>query len=412
MSHWPELRRLFIAVAIFVFVAVQGSASSLHAQITPLGQRGCAQGTVVGGANLVFNGDFAIDPGPGPSVDPAAGFTSAIVNRGPNTHPSDGGGGGFSVQTGPQTYLGGLVVGKPFPGDLQRDVPATQTYFYSNPFWPDGVSEVLLWSQEVSVVGSTTYNFFAFFDNLIIPAFDNADPVIELRVDNVAAGPPVVVPESPDQWIPVQFAFTTAPNQTKVRLAIYDLAQDYVGDDFAMTQISLRQCVSGIGIAKLGTPLGANRDGSYGVEYLFTLRSYGVDPEPLRSVQVTDSLAQTFAGAADFKVASVTSPSLVVNPLYDGKSNLEILAAGNQLAAQQSATIRLRVDVWPGPGPGGAGPFANSAQVSARAGNLDVLDLSVSGTDPDPFGNGNPKEANEPTVLSLRSPVYLPLLTR
>lgn len=404
--------RLFMVAVVVGLTLFQLTVSSSYAQITPLGQRGCARGTSVGGPNLVVNGDFAIDAGAGPGIEPAAGFTSSIINRGPNTYPSDPGGGGFSIQTGPQSYVEGLLIGKPFPGDPQRDVPASQTYFYSNPIWLTDTLEVMLWRQEITVVGGTTYNFFAYFDNLIRADANTGDPLIELRVDGVVAGPPVLVQEQPDEWLPVQFAFTTAANQTTITLEIYDLARDQNGDDFAMTQVNLKQCVSALGLAKQATFLGRNSDGSSGVEYLFTLRNFGVDPEPLRSIQVYDDLAQVFANAGGFSIVSLTSPTLPVNPSFDGRTDTRLLDGVFELAAQQTATITLRLAVFPGGGANGGGPFENSARASATAGNLAVIDLSTPGTDPDPSGNGNPQGTDNPTSIFLSHRLFVPQVVR
>jgi hypothetical protein len=411
MNH-RTFRSLALLMVFFSLVVLQQDASVTYAQVTPLGQRGCASGTVVGGPNLVFNGDFAIDPGPGPGIDPAAGYTNNLPNRGPNVYPDDPGGGGFSIQTGEKSYQDELIIGRPFPGDTSRDAMPSQTYFYSNPAWPEGVTEALLWRQDVAVTGGTTYNFFAYFDNLLSPLQGGADPVIELRVDGIVAGPAVTIPEQPDGWILIEFAFTTAPSQTNVTLEIVDLARDFIGDDFGMTQINLKQCVSGLGIAKEATFLGNNvNTGTFGVEFLITVRNFGVDPEPLRSLQIVDDLNVTFANAASFEVVELSSPTLAVNQSYDGKTDLNLLPPGTVLNAQQAAQIKIVVAVRPGPGPEGAS-FSNSAQGSALAGTITVSDLSTPGRNPDPGGLGNPKDADAPTPIALRALLSLPLLAR
>lgn len=386
-----------------------------QADITPLGQRGCASGTVVGGPNLVANGDFAVD----------GGFNSELPNRGRDVYPDDSGGGGYSIQTGPKNYGGGIVVGQPFPGDTQREVPATETYFYSNPnkgldyttpvYQGDG--EVMLWSQQVQVSRGTTYNFFGYFDNLLVLEGTGVDPLIELRVDGVAAGPPVRVPKQPDSWMPIQFAFTTAPtgpDLTTVELAIYDLANDTFGDDFAMTQISLKQCVSGLGgalDARSGAP---NGDGTYDITYTITLVNLGVDPLGLTNLQVTADLASTFAAAEGFAIIDLTSPTLTISPGFDGVANQQMLSGTDSLAPGTSATITLVVRVTPGTGPGGDGPFSLRIRVTAYAGTILVSDESTPGTNPDPDGSGDPREPDEdrPTVIDLTPDLNLPLLRR
>lgn len=408
MTYRKNLRRFLAVATLLAVVAFQKAPQPAQAQIILLGQRGCAPGTSVGGPNLVVNGDFSIDPGPGPGILPEAGFESSIINRGPNTYPADIGDGGFSIQTGPKNYSGDLLIGKPFPGDPQRDTPAVDTYFYSNPLWPAGVTEVLLWRQRVPVVGGTTYNFYAYFDNLINPEKNDADPVIELRVNGIVAGPAYTVSERPDDWIAAQFAFTTAPSQTEVTLEILDLAQNSLGDDFGMTQINLRQCVSGLGLSKHAAFTGRNSDNTIGVEFLFTLKNYGSDPEPLRSLQVTDDLVATF-GATSYSVVAISSPTLAVNPAFDGAADKNLLAPGAELAARQTATIKLVLKL---PLTANRGPYYNIARALALAGNLEVVDLSTPGTNPSPSDIDNPKADNDATGFFLDSRLWLPLIAK
>jgi hypothetical protein len=420
MAVYRYARLLRLGCLLLILAGLQQTTQRSYAQqIVPHGQRGCAPGTVVGGPNLVANGDFAIDPGPGPSIDPAAGFFSALQNRGRNTYPSDGLGGGFSIQEGERIYDAGtgdpdLILGRPFGGDEQRDIPASQTYFYSNPVWPEGAVEILLWRQTVAVAPGVTYNFFAYFDNLLNAELDHTDPVLELRVDGTVAGPAVVVPETPDAWVPVQFSFTTGAGQTEVVLEIYDLAGDQVGDDFAMTQVTLKQCVSGLGVAKDVEPAVNNGDGTYDIEYQITLRNYGVDPAPMTELQVSDDLSQTFAAAAGFSVVRLESATLAVNPSFNGVSDKRLLAGTSELGSQQTATITLVVRVAPGEGPGGEGPFSNSVTASAKVGGIEVTDRSTPGVNPDPDLSGDPKEEgeNEPTPVSLKQLLFLTLLAR
>lgn len=421
MSGSPNPRWLpAVGVAAGIVLALSGT-SLTRASITPQGQQGCAAGTVVGGPNLVQNGDFA---------QGAQGFTSQLPDRGTGDgsgiYPDDAGGGGFSIQSGPKSYNNGLIIGRPFPGDPQRDVPATQTYFYSNVnrdvnrqplYGPGAPGRAMLWRQEVAVTENTTYNFFAYFDNLLIPSLgpNNIDPQIELQVNGIAAGPPITVLKAPDQWLPIQFSFTTGAGQTTAVLEIYDLANSVTGDDFAMTQISLKQCVTSVGLAKAAQEPVNNGDGSYTVEYLFTLRNLGVDPLPLTELQIVDDLGRTFAKAAAFSVVSIQSPTLTVNSAFNGVANKNLLAGTDALAAKATATITLRLRVTPGPGAGGNGPFLNSAAVIARAGGIAVEDDSIPGLNPDPDEDGDPKEPGEDqaTTITLGGPtVYLPLLRR
>ena len=410
---------LLLLILVLAGLTLSG-ARPTQAAITPKGQQGCAPGTVVGGENKVKNGDFS---------QGSALFESQLPDRGTGTggtgiYPDDGGGGGFSIQTGPKTYFGGQIVGRAFPGDPQREVPAVQTYFYSNPnrdkngdllYGPGTPGRALLWRQIVTGLSqNTTYNFFAYFDNLLVPDGNGVDPKIELRVDGIVAGPAISVDKTPDQWIPIQYSFATGAGQTTATLEIYDLADSIIGDDFGMTQISLKQCVTGVGSAKYAYPVNRNSDGSYRVEYLFTIRNLGVDPLPLTNLQVSDNLASTFAAASSFSVVSLTSPTLAVNPAFNGKTDINLLKGTDSLAAGQQATINLRLRVVAGTGSGGKGPFLNSALTTAKAGPIEVRDGSAPGTVPDPNGNGDPKEGSEdkPTPVDFEAKIFLPLIRK
>lgn len=391
--------------------------------VEPKGQQGCAPGTVVAGQSKVVNGNFS-----GGNV----GFTSELPYVGANTYPADFSGGGFSIITGdfsPGTP--DYIFGRTFPGDPQRDVAASQTYFYSNPnkdingqniYHPDPVNDpgkdyATLWTQtSVSLTVGTTYNFFAYFDNLIDPSIGAyaADPKIELRVNGVPAGPPIVVTKSPDAWVSVQFSFTLdgAPSeigtQTAVTLEIRDYANTTQGDDFAMTGINLKQCVSGLGIALTNLLPTSNGDGSYDIPFIVTLKNYGGDPLPLSQLQVTADLAGTFIPpqVQSFQVMSISSTSLTVNQAFNGDTDKNLLSGSDVLSSQATATITFTVRVRPGTGPGNIGPFNLQLQATAGAGDagsVQVTDVSVPGLDPDPNHDQQVKDPSEDTP----TPVYL-----
>jgi hypothetical protein len=398
-----------IVLSFSTWILLPGEAVSVDS-LDPLGQGGCQYGTVVGGPNLITNGDFA---------NGSEGFTSDLLNRGDGVYPDDGGGGGYSIQTGSVVYAGGVVVGRSFPGDQQREVPATETYFYSNPPWTVeqvGQGYITLWRQSVNnLTANTTYNFFAYFDNLLVPPSDDADPVIELVVDGEVAGEPIVLPAQPDQWVPVQFSFVTGSNQTEAVLEIRDRAKDYVGDDFGMTQVSLKQCVTGLGAAKFATAPVDNQNGTFTVRYIITVKNLGSDAEPLRELQISDDLATAFAQANAFEVLEVSSDTLTINTNFDGVADSELLTGTDTLSAGQRARVELTVQITPGVSPESFGPFENSAVASARAGSVRVEDRSVPGEDPDPDNDGDPGSDVEevPTIINLAvKPLYLPMVIR
>jgi len=148
---------------------------------------------------------------------------------------------------------------------------------------------------------------------------------------------------------------------------------------------------STIGVAKDATSVVSNGDGSFTVSYLFTVEN--LDLSALSSVQVTDDLAATFAGATSFSVVSLTSASFTVNPAYNGTSNINLLTGTDTLAAGATGTISLTLTVTPG---ANLGPYLNQALASgvSLAGETPT-DLSDDGTDPDPDGDGLPNGPNE-----------------
>ena len=395
---------LFLAVAAMLALAGTSTPRALAA-ITPKGQQGCANGAVVGGPNLIVNGDFS---------QGSTAFQSDLPDRGPGVYPSDPMG-GFSIQTGQVIYFDNNIVGRPFPGDSEREISVTNTYFYSNPnqdkLGNPGPFKGVLWRQTVTnLAPNTTYNFFGYFDNLQVPGAFGVDPQIELRVDGIAAGPAIEVPKLPDTWIPIQYLFTTGANQTSAVVEVYDLANNINGDDFGMTQLGLKQCVSGVGIAKYATTPTSNPDGSYDVKFTLTVRNTGTDALPLTNVQVNDDLNQTFPGVTSLQVLSISSPTLTVNSGYNGTTDTGLLASGNSLASRVDHVIQFTVRVVPG---ANLGPFYNTASVTATAGNIAVNDNSVPGSDPDPNGNGASNEPNEdrPTVISFEQiRLFLPLV--
>jgi hypothetical protein len=428
MARYQSISTLFILMGM-TFLA--SFSRPVEASIIAHGQQGCLPGTVVAGPNLVQNSDFSIPAGPGPGIDPAAQFDSQLPNRGAGldgtgVYPDDANGGGLSIQRGAKFYENGIIIGRPFEGDTQREVPPSETYFYSNVnrdrngmplYGPGSPGQAVLWRQTVQgLSGNVNYNFFAYFDNVLAPstAGYGKDPTITLVVDGVTVGSPVVVAKEPDIWIPIQFSFTTAPGQTQAVLEIYDSANDIVGDDFAMTQISLKKCVSSIGVSKYAEAPLKNADDSYNVTYVIAVQNLGSDPAGLTQVQVTEDLATSFAAAGSVNVVSLTATGLHTNPGFNGVSDHRLLTGDDVLAPHGSGQIRLTVRVVPGSGQGGFGPYANRVTATAIADATLVTDVSNPSPDPDPNGNGDPKEPPEDddTVITLRpKPIYIPLVS-
>lgn len=118
----------------------------------------------------------------------------------------------------------------------------------------------------------------------------------------------------------------------------------------------------------------------------------GVD---LRDVQVVDDLAKQLANFKSFEVFTLASPTLTVNPSYNGTTDTNLLAGTDELAEGESAAIFLRVVI---DSVGSSGDITNSARVSAvTPEGVGVADVSTRGATPDADGNGFSGDDSEPT---------------
>ena len=152
-----------------------------------------------------------------------------------------------------------------------------------------------------------------------------------------------------------------------------------------------------IGVAKtVSAAPAANGDGSFTLTYTLNVANLG--DVALESVQVTDSLATTFAGATSFVVDAVSSPTLSANGGFDGAATTDLLSGLDTLAIGASAAIDITVTVLPG---ANLGPYNNAATATGQSpGGTPTSDDSVDGTVPDFDGNGDPGNDTSPTPVS------------
>ncbi len=422
-------QRVFSTVLILPFTtAGMGWFPETAQAQTFNGNTGCPAGTKTSANNILVNGDFS---------QGNTGFSSDLTALSNNTY-----GEGYTVVNDTSAFVStfpafaaAVLDPKPFPGDPANNIPASNSYYYSNPSnqnYIDHNGAPTLWRQTVTVTPNTTYKFLFYIDNVLRPgAGDPASgtnpdangypPVLQLNVSNGGSvtplGSAVTIRSVPDQWVPIQVSFTTGATQTSATLSLADAAgQTYglapaeriqynaiFGDDFAFTSIGLNQCVPNLGVAKsAGTPV-KNANGTYTIPYTVTVKNYGVDA--LSNLQLTDDLTTTFANASNFTVANLqsTTSGITVKPSYDGRTtNPTLLAGTDTLAAGATATVTFNAIVTPGTGANGSGPFNNSVKANATApGNIAVSDDSVNGTDPDPDNDKDPSNNTSPTVVTL-----------
>ena len=154
-----------------------------------------------------------------------------------------------------------------------------------------------------------------------------------------------------------------------------------------------------IGVAKTISSGPVNNVGStHSLTYSILVENTG--DVSLNSVQVTDDLSATFAGAMAVSVDSVTSGTFTVNGGYDGSTDTNLLDGTDSLAVGASGTITLTVMVTPG---SNLGPYNNTATASGESpAETTVTDDSQDGTDVDPDGDGTPTNNDEPTPVTFR----------
>ena len=434
------LNRFLVLSSVSLLLGSQTLLPSLPAQAqSAVGPNGCPAGTVESpNTNLISNGNFTT----------AAGFTSDLPYRGDRVYPSDPVG-GLSIQNGqvpgnPDVISGRGVTAAEASRAGLGNTPIN-TYLYSNPNQRadnPGVSAFpnpVIWRQALTnLTPNTTYNFKGLFFNLLvetgIPNSNGVSPRIRLQVSTDPAGtnfiqptttltvgngapgfPGDPVPGFPtidnfrQVWIPTQFAFTTGPAQTTAVVQILDEANNVSGDDFGFTALGVRPCIPEtppLGVAKqAGTPT-QNADGTYTIPYTLRVRNFapsGQSPQfDLLNLQLTDNLAQAFANATLNSVSNIQSPTLTVNPGFNGSSNQNLLQGTDTLPAGVIATITFNVSITPGTGASGFGPFNNTATATATSrGGSPVSDQSTNGADADPDNDGNPGNNNTPTTVSL-----------
>lgn len=134
----------------------------------------------------------------------------------------------------------------------------------------------------------------------------------------------------------------------------------------------------------------------------------------LSNLSFVDDLDAVF-GAGNYAVLATPSliddpGTLVLNTGYDGSAgNSDLLAPGSTLAIGDTAQIRFNLMVTNVTDQGfGTGIYQNQISVSGEAPNgVPTTDLSDSGIEPDPNGNGNPSEAGEddPTPITLEGDI-------
>jgi gliding motility-associated-like protein len=151
-----------------------------------------------------------------------------------------------------------------------------------------------------------------------------------------------------------------------------------------------------IGLAKEAGIPDLQADGSYNVNFLFTVKNLG--NTKLTNVQVTDSLIAAFPAPVHFTiiVPPVSTGTLTANSNFNGITDVNLLVdTSSYINVGLTEFITLVVNVRP---VGFFGPFYNSATSKALdTTGVASIDTSNNGIIVDPNGNGDPNEFGENT---------------
>ncbi len=229
-----------LALAVAVAGAL-GSAQALAA--------GCPATTAASGTNFVINGNFTNQPsGPFP-IAPGTnlGGWSADVPFNGIGYAADT---SVTIVNGDLNLPGQFVVQPAFGGDLANGVAAAPSWLYSN-----GTSfpaPRVIWRQQISgLTPGKTYLFYGYHSNVIVPGANLsgfgvvADPVMDFAVDGASLGTATALFEAtpPDRWDRFEFSFTASA--ATAALTITDtVVSNIIGDDLAITALSVQECAS------------------------------------------------------------------------------------------------------------------------------------------------------------------------
>ncbi|MBK8556057.1 MAG: hypothetical protein IPL65_09965 [Lewinellaceae bacterium] len=155
-----------------------------------------------------------------------------------------------------------------------------------------------------------------------------------------------------------------------------------------------------IGLAKRNVKTELLPSGAAQVTFEFNLENLG--NVNLSNIQITDDLAAAFPSTCVPTVMSITSDDYIINPAYDGVTDLNLLLPGaNGIPVGEKGAVLVTVMVN-NCGSGQTG-FMNTANASGTAPNgATTTDISDNGSEPDANGNNNANEAgeNDPTPVN------------
>ncbi|MBX0291777.1 tandem-95 repeat protein [Hymenobacter sp. HSC-4F20] len=98
-----------------------------------------------------------------------------------------------------------------------------------------------LYSQTFKVQPNRYYTFSAYFNNLIPPTANIADPIVGFVINGASTSGTITVPESPDQWVQYSDVWYSG-NNTTATFEIRNLTLDLQGNDIGIDDLYFGTC--------------------------------------------------------------------------------------------------------------------------------------------------------------------------
>lgn len=162
-----------------------------------------------------------------------------------------------------------------------------------------------------------------------------------------------------------------------------------------------------LGIAKAATLDSVkNADDTYNLTYTVIVKNFST--HKLTNVQLSDSLGQVFADSAEFvlvgKPTLNKNSKLKIDTTFNGRTVTNMLIAdSSSLAVGTSDTLIFKLRLLSTKQ--GDAIYANTITGTAKDSITNVTDKSYSGLNPDPDGDKNPGNNNEPTIITIKGKI-------
>lgn len=329
----------------------------------------CPAGSTEQIVNLISNGDFA---------NTSFSVGANVLQTTNDTYPADT---RVALQSGAKNYAGGVVFQNPFPGDPSRSVPATNNWLYSN--GNNTGAAYRIWSQPVSgLVPGRSYTWMYYGSNTLASGNVTATdlPLIDFRVLTGTATTSLGTADSypnegagvTDTWTLRQRTFVAGASA--LTLQLWDTVIGITGDDFASTQIQLRECRPSVDVFVSKTN-GVNQVTALGTTaYVITVGNAG--PGGADNVTVRDPVAlgltKTGVSCAATGVGAACPPLVNVSGLEGAGLSVPTLPVGTTVVFTVTANVTAL-----------NGSVTNAVNLTLPAGVTDTNTANNSSSDTD-----------------------------